>query len=98
MHSKAAYHASGGGLAHTAMPKGSVYVYDMPPRYTDDMKDLPVQWHPEQYDYDQARSRAEITALYLCMIVRMHRVCKLFVWSVGCPASRCSTSTSWRAM
>jgi hypothetical protein len=56
MHSKSAYHASGGGLAHSAPPKGFVYVYDMPADFTDSMKDLPVQWHPEQYDYDQART------------------------------------------
>ena len=57
MHSKSSYHGSGGGLsvAHAAgAPKGLVYVYDMPPQFTDDLKELPVQWHPEQYDYDQA--------------------------------------------
>ena len=57
MHSKSAYHGSGGALGQThaaGAPKGLVYVYDMPAEFTDDMKELPVQWHPEQYDYDQA--------------------------------------------
>jgi hypothetical protein len=30
-----------------------IYVYDMPAEFTDDLSQLPVQWHPSQYDYDQ---------------------------------------------
>ena len=32
---------------------GFIYVYDMPGDFTDDLTQLPVQWHPSQYDYDQ---------------------------------------------
>ena len=32
---------------------GFIYVYDMPSEFTDDLTQLPVQWHPSQYDYDQ---------------------------------------------
>lgn len=32
-----------------------IYVYDMPGEFTDDLTQLPVQWHPSQYDYDQVR-------------------------------------------
>ena len=30
-----------------------IYVYDMPAEFTDDLSQLPVQWHPSQIDYDQ---------------------------------------------
>ena len=33
---------------------GFIYVYDMPSQFTEDLTQLPVQWHPSQYDYDQA--------------------------------------------
>ena len=33
---------------------GFIFVYDMPSEFTDDLTRLPVQWHPSQYDYDQA--------------------------------------------
>lgn len=33
--------------------EGYIYVYDMPSEFTDDLTELPVQWHPSQYDYDQ---------------------------------------------
>lgn len=48
---------SGGGLhhAHAAVPKQFIYVYDMPAEFNEDIKELPVQWHPEQYDYDQVQ-------------------------------------------
>ena len=53
MHHKSSHHGS--GQAHAAgTPSGLVYVYDMPREFTDDLRELPVQWHPEQYDYDQA--------------------------------------------
>ena len=35
--------------------EGFIYVYDMPGEFTDDLTQLPVQWHPSQYDYDQVR-------------------------------------------
>ena len=37
---------------------GFIYVYDMPAEFTKDLSRLPVQWHPTQYDYDQARMAA----------------------------------------
>ena len=51
---------SGGGLhpAHAPVPKQFIYVYDMPAEFTEDVKELPLQWHPEQYDYDQVLSRS----------------------------------------
>ena len=54
MHENLAHHAgeAGSGL-RAAMPESFIYVYDMPAEFTDDLKELPVQWHPEQYDYDQ---------------------------------------------
>ncbi|CAL8466705.1 g6241 [Coccomyxa elongata] len=33
--------------------KEFVYVYDMPAKFTSDIKKLSMEWHPEQYDYDQ---------------------------------------------
>lgn len=33
-----------------------VYVYDMPAKFTSDISKLSVEWHPEQYDYDQVRT------------------------------------------
>ncbi len=33
--------------------KEFVYVYDMPAKFTSDIQKLSVEWHPEQYDYDQ---------------------------------------------
>ena len=30
-----------------------IYVYDMPAEFTDDLSQLPLQWHPSQDDYDQ---------------------------------------------
>ena len=41
---------------HVAVPRGFLHVYDLPPRFNEDIKELPTQWHPEQYDIDQARS------------------------------------------
>lgn len=35
--------------------KEFLYVYDMPSKFTSDIKKLSVEWHPEQYDYDQVR-------------------------------------------
>ena len=35
------------------VPKRFLYVYEMPPEFTTDLEALPVQWHPEQYDFDQ---------------------------------------------
>ena len=32
---------------------GFIYVYNMPSQFTEDLTQLPVQWHPSQYDYDQ---------------------------------------------
>lgn len=59
IHSSHKYRASGGGAgvrhAHAAAPKEFVYVYDLPSQFNEDLTDLPVQWHPEQYDYDQVR-------------------------------------------
>jgi len=55
LHSPHNAHASGGGIkrpAHTAQ-KDFIYVYNMPSEFTEDLTTLPVQWHPEQYDYDQ---------------------------------------------
>jgi hypothetical protein len=46
----------------TAAAHGFIFVYDMPADFTDDLRDLPVQWHPEQYDYDQARALPAIPA------------------------------------
>lgn len=43
---------------HLPVPKGFLHVYDLPPRFNEDIKELPTQWHPEQYDIDQARPRA----------------------------------------
>lgn len=58
MHENAAHHSSeaGSGHQHTAPPKEFIYVYDMPAEFADDLKELPAQWHPEQYDYDQVRA------------------------------------------
>ena len=39
-----------------ALPRQFLYVYEMPPEFTEDEAALPVQWHPEQYDFDQARA------------------------------------------
>lgn len=51
---KAREHAHGGPLARRPRPsKEFVYVYDMPAKFTSDIKALDVEWHPEQYDYDQ---------------------------------------------
>jgi hypothetical protein len=46
---------SGRRVRGAAVPKQFLYVYDVPPEFTTDVQALPVQWHPEQYDYDQAR-------------------------------------------
>jgi hypothetical protein len=46
---------SGRRVRGAAVPKQFLYVYDVPPEFTTDIQALPVQWHPEQYDYDQAR-------------------------------------------
>ena len=40
---------------HVAVPRGFLHVYDLPPKFNEDIKELPTQWHPEQYDIDQAR-------------------------------------------
>lgn len=41
-----------------ALPRQFLYVYEMPSEFTEDVAALPVQWHPEQYDFDQARAAA----------------------------------------
>lgn len=47
-------HAHGGGLGRRSRPtKEFIYVYDMPAKFTSDVKELSLDWHPEQYDYDQ---------------------------------------------
>ena len=45
-------HASGGG-GRLPEHKGLVYVYDMPGRFTDELLQRSMEWHSEQYDYDQ---------------------------------------------
>lgn len=40
---------------HVAVPRGFLHVYDLPAKFNEDIKELPTQWHPEQYDIDQAR-------------------------------------------
>ena len=45
-----------------ALPRQFLYVYEMPPEFTEDAAALPVQWHPEQYDFDQARAAAQLGA------------------------------------
>ena len=37
------------------MPRGFLHVYDLPAKFNEEIKELPTQWHPEQYDIDQAR-------------------------------------------
>ncbi|CAL8466706.1 g6242 [Coccomyxa elongata] len=55
------YRASGTGAGvrhpHAAPPKEFIYIYDLPSEFNEDLKELPVQWHPEQYDYDQVLHR-----------------------------------------
>ena len=40
---------------HIAVPRGFLHVYDLPAKFNEDIRELPTQWHPEQYDIDQAR-------------------------------------------
>lgn len=56
---------AGRRLIHSSPPKGMIYVYDMPPKYTEDILALPAEWHPEQYDYDQVWS-PPLLALSVC--------------------------------
>jgi hypothetical protein len=57
MHSSHKHKASVTGVGwqhpHTAVSKNFIYVYELPAEFNEDLKELPVQWHPEQYDYDQ---------------------------------------------
>ena len=41
--------------------EGFIYVYDMPGEFTDGLTQLPVQWHPSQYDYDQVRCTQDVS-------------------------------------
>ena len=43
-----------------------IYVYDMPSAFTKDLTRLPVQWHPTQYDYDQASMIASSAPSSIC--------------------------------
>lgn len=45
--------------------KAFVYVYDMPAKFTSDVKALNVEWHPEQYDYDQVSPCTDIRLKYV---------------------------------
>ena len=42
--------------------KDFIYVYDMPAKFTADVRQLSPEWHSEQYDYDQ-----------VCMVVLQFR-------------------------
>ena len=60
-----------------ALPRQFLYVYEMPPEFTEDAAALPVQWHPEQYDFDQARAAAQLGAYSgraSCVAVHWHSV------------------------
>lgn len=64
------YRASGTGAGvrhpHAAPPSEFIYIYDLPSEFNEDLKELPVQWHPEQYDYDQVRRYAHLGSRALC--------------------------------
>lgn len=46
-------HVSGGGIKRQRPTKEYMYVYDMPAKYTADIRKLSPEWHPDQYDFDQ---------------------------------------------
>ena len=48
-------HASGGGIRRQRPTKEYIYVYDMPAKFTADIRKLSPEWHSDQYDYDQVR-------------------------------------------
>jgi len=43
-------------LSNAEFEDGFIYIYKMPSEFTDDLTQLPVRWHPSQYDYDQVRN------------------------------------------
>ena len=84
------------------LQEGFIYVYDMPDEFTDDLTQLPVQWHPSQYDYDQvgrtnimeqtilSSPKAQPTAVYVGATAQEHRLC--LRWCLGCS----ETCAAWR--
>ena len=82
--------------------EGFIYVYEMPDEFTDDLTQLPVQWHPSQYDYDQvgrtnimeqtilSSPKAQPTAVYVGATAQEHRLC--LRWCLGCS----ETCAAWR--
>ena len=73
--------------SETAVSEGDVrdhviYVHDMPSHFTKDLTQLPVQWHPSQYDYDQV-SNAPFTD-HFCKTLQASAICHPCVIEWSC--------------
>ena len=63
-----------------AVPKGFLHVYDLPPKFNEEIKELPTQWHPEQYDIDQVRlswTRLSLDGIWGAAYFWKHEVARL---------------------